>query len=122
VSPHQGPPAGIDQAPPDDVGQTGLVRLALLAVVGGALTGLIAGLFRLVLAWADVTRTDLLLWTRDAPLVRWVVPVVAAAVAVGLARLIVRFAPEASGSGVQRVEAAMRGELPVVARLRILPA
>jgi CIC family chloride channel protein len=122
VSPYQGPPAGIDQAPPDDVGQTGLVRLALLAVVGGALTGLIAGLFRLVLAWADVTRTDLLLWTRDAPLVRWVVPVVAAAVAVGLARLIVRFAPEASGSGVQRVEAAMRGELPVVARLRILPA
>ncbi|MBK9740998.1 MAG: ClC family H(+)/Cl(-) exchange transporter [Actinobacteria bacterium] len=111
----------VDVPPLDDSEPGGLVRLALLAVIGGALAGLVGGLFRWALVRADLLRADLQQWAGDEPAVRWLVPVLCAAIAVGLARLIVRWAPEASGSGVQRVEANMRGELDV-APLRILPA
>ncbi|MEZ5184839.1 MAG: ClC family H(+)/Cl(-) exchange transporter [Candidatus Nanopelagicales bacterium] len=110
-----------DAPPPDDSRPTGLWRLGLLAVVGGAITGAVGGLFRLSLVEADALRTDLVQWARSVPGLRWIVPVVLAAVAVAIARLIVRFVPEASGSGVQRVEANMRSEVPV-ASLWVLPA
>lgn len=107
--------------PPDDADQKGLVRLALVAAVGGALAGLVGSLFRLALVWADGLRGDVLDWTRDAPAVRWLIPVALAAVCVALARFIVRLVPEAAGSGVQRVEANMRQELGFPG-LRIIPA
>ncbi|MFN8173374.1 MAG: ClC family H(+)/Cl(-) exchange transporter [Candidatus Nanopelagicales bacterium] len=110
----------LDAPPADDPGLSGLVRLALLAVLGGAATGLVGGVFRRLLAEADVLRTDLLDWARDDVVARWVVPVVLVAVLVGLARYLVRLVPEAAGSGVQRVEAHIRGEVPA-ARGVVLP-
>ncbi len=98
------------------------MQLALLALLAGAITGVVGGPFRLALMHGEIWRPDLLDWTRDAPGVRWLIPVALAALAVALARLIVRWVPEASGSGVQRVEAAARDEIPLPARLRIIPA
>ena len=47
----------------------------------------------------------------EEPALRWAVPVLCAAAAVALARLVVRWVPDAGGSGVQRVEANMRSEI-----------
>jgi len=111
-----------DLPPDDDAHGSGLIRITLLALLAGAFAGLVGGLFRVALTEAERWRTSLLEWTREAPALRWLVPVALAAAAIALARLIVRWVPEASGSGVQRVEAAVRDEIPLASRLRILPA
>ncbi len=98
-----------------------IFTLALIAIVAGALTGLVGGLFRLSLMGANNVRTSVLDWTREEPALRWIVPVVLAGAAVAIARLIIRWVPEAAGSGVQRVEANMRAEIGF-ARFRVLPA
>lgn len=115
-------PADVSDYPPEDDGQfRGLIVLCVLAIVGGALTGLVGGLFRAALTAANHLRLMVEDWARAEPNLRWVVPVLLSAVAVGLARLAVRWVPQASGSGVQRVEATMRSEVRP-AGLRILPA
>ena len=121
---HTGDPAAAGESARDDGDPltSGLVRLTVLALIGGALTGLVGGLFRLALAGAELLRTDVLEWAREAPAVRWVLPVILAAGAAALARLIVRWDPDASGSGVQRVEAVVRGQLEPDRRLRLIPA
>ena len=111
-----------DAPPPDDAAPARLIRLVALALLGGALAGLVGGLFRRALVQADVWRTEMLEWSQGAPQTRWLVPVLVCAVAVALARLIVRWYPEASGSGVQRVEARIRNELPLRTRVGIIPA
>ena len=99
------PDAVQDAPPPDDSELAGLVRLAFLSVLGGAVTGVLGGAFRLVLIESWRLWEQFLLWARDLGGWRLLLPVVGAAVAVGLARLIVRWSPESAGSGVQRVEA-----------------
>lgn len=108
--------------PPEDDAHLGSIfTLALIAIVAGVITGIVGGLFRLTLVGADSVRTSLIDWAREAPEIRWIVPMVLAGVAVFIARLITRWVPEAAGSGVQRVEANMRDEIGF-ARLRVLPA
>jgi len=97
------------------------VRFALLAAVGGAITGLLGGLFRLSLRETAQFWDTFLLWARDAGGWRLLLPVIGAALAVAVARLTVRWSPEAAGSGVQRVEAMVRHQL-TAARLRVIPA
>ena len=89
---------------------TGLVRLALVALCAGAVTGVAGALFRLALMWADKTRLEVLAYSHQYPYLGWLIPVIAAAVCVAIARFLVRLEPLASGSGVQHVEAVMRGE------------
>lgn len=81
---------------------------------------MLGGTFRWLLTGVGSWRDEVLIWTRAAPALRWLVPVVLAAVAVAVARALVRLAPEASGSGVQRVEASIRGEVPTPAP-RVVP-
>jgi CIC family chloride channel protein len=89
----------------------GLIRLGLVALTAGALTGLAGGLFRLALTWADRTRLTVLAYSHaHYPYLGWLIPVIGAAVCVAIARFLVRLQPLASGSGVQRVEAVMRAE------------
>ncbi len=89
----------------------GLIRLGLVALAAGALTGVAGGVFRLALTWADQTRLSMLAFSHHHyPYLGWLIPVLGAAVCVGLARFLVRFQPLAGGSGVQHVEAVMRGE------------
>ena len=98
----------------------GLTRLVLLAAVVGVLTGVVGGTFRLLLVRAEQWRLRMVEAAGAEPNVRWLVPIVVAAGLVALARSLVRLAPEASGSGVQWLEAQMRGEVGP-ARLRVLP-
>jgi CIC family chloride channel protein len=113
-------PESLDAPPADDPGLSGLMRLTLLAIAGGAVTGLVGGAFRRMLGEAALLRTSLLEWARDDLALRWLVPVLLAGVLVAASRWLVRLVPEAAGSGVQRVEASIRGEVPP-ARGVILP-
>ncbi|MBL9175806.1 MAG: H(+)/Cl(-) exchange transporter ClcA [Verrucomicrobiales bacterium] len=87
-----------------------LLRLALLSVVVGAFTGAVATAFRLALAAADSLRTS---WMAS-PGSRAMGPMLAttatiAAAAAIAAWLVRRFAPNAAGSGIPQVEAAVSG-------------
>ena len=88
-----------------------LTRLGLAALVAGGAVGVVGAAFRLCLEAANRERDALIGWARQWPLVGWVVPVAVAALLVAVAAwLVQRFAPTAAGSGVQHVEAVMRGE------------
>jgi CIC family chloride channel protein len=98
----------------------GLLRLGLVAVLAGGLIGLLGGAFRLVLLHAADLRADLVSWSEAQGAWGFVFPVLAVALCAAAARALVRLAPEAGGSGVQRVEAVMRGE-ETPAGLRVIP-
>jgi CIC family chloride channel protein len=91
-------------------------RSRLLALAGsglavGALAGLVGSAFNFSLIAAERLRGSLLEWAHHYPSLGWFIPAVLAAAAAFVARWLVRrYAPEASGSGVQRVEAVIRGE------------
>ena len=90
-------------------------RSQLLALAGsglavGALAGLVGSAFNLALFAAERFRGSVLDWAHHYPGVGWLTPALVAAGATFVARWLVRrYAPEASGSGVQRVEAIIRG-------------
>ena len=76
----------------------------------GALAGLVGSAFNLALVAAEQFRGFLIDWAHRNPALGWLVPMFVAAGAAFVARWLVgRYAPEASGSGVQRVEAIIRG-------------
>ncbi|MCA9880655.1 MAG: ClC family H(+)/Cl(-) exchange transporter [Thermomicrobiales bacterium] len=106
--------------PPREQGRE-LAVLGCVAALSGVLTGLVGAAFQIFLLRAEAARATLLTWAHQWPLIGWVIPVGAAALAVGLAAwLVLRFAPLAAGSGVQHVEAVMRGEA-APAPLAVLP-
>lgn len=115
-------PADETPEPPEpDVAVRGWVLICVAAVVAGAAIGVVGGAFRWCLVAADRLRIDLVEWTHGLPGPSWLIPMAAAALGAGLAALIVRWVPLASGSGIPHVEAVYRGEarLPV---LLLLPA
>jgi CIC family chloride channel protein len=89
-----------------------VVRLAAASILAGVTIGLVGGAFRYLLVRADQLRDALVYQAHVWPHFGWLAPVVFAAVAAALARvLVIRFSPFAAGSGVQHVEAAMTGEM-----------
>jgi CIC family chloride channel protein len=89
-----------------------VIRISIASILTGILIGLIGGAFRYCLIVADARRDALIAWARAWPHVGWLAPVALGLVGAALARfLVVRFAPIAEGSGVQRVEAAFSGEV-----------
>jgi hypothetical protein len=72
---------------------------ALIAAVGAVLTGLLGGAFRVALAEPLGWWLRLLQWVRDRGDWRLALPIIGAAMTVGLGRLVVRWSPEAAGSG-----------------------
>jgi len=100
-------------APPRDDLEEDRSRLLALVASGlavGALAGLVGSAFNLALVAAEQFRGSLIDWAHRNPGLGWLVPVFVAAGAAFAARWLVgRYAPEASGSGVQRVEAIIRG-------------
>jgi CIC family chloride channel protein len=88
-----------------------VVRISVASLATGLLIGVVGGAFRLLLIKADALRNELVLWAHKWPYAGWLVPMAIGLVGAALARwLVVRFAPNAGGSGVQRVEAVFRGE------------
>lgn len=90
--------------------RNGLLRATLVAVVAGMLIGAIGAAFRLSLVQVQEWHLQAVHWAHAWPWVGWVLPVLIGAVGAGIARLCIRRQPLASGSGVQHVEAVMRGE------------
>ena len=87
-----------------------LLALAASGLAVGALAGLVGSAFNFSLVAAERFRGFLVDWAHRHPDVGWLAPVLVAAIAAFVARWLVgRYAPEASGSGVQRVEAIIRG-------------
>ena len=103
------------QSMKDDESQGGgsLLALALLALVAGALAGLVGGIFRLSLDQADRLRDAMIGWAHGREAVGFLFVIAACAAPTALAAWLVRrFSPHASGSGIPHVEAVLRGKLP----------
>jgi CIC family chloride channel protein len=104
TSPPVSPPAELEED------RSRLLALAGSGLAVGAIAGLVGSAFNYALVAAERLRGSLLDWAHHYPGVGWLVPVLLAAAAAFVARWLVRrYAPEASGSGVQRVEAIIRG-------------
>ena len=98
------------------------VRIAGASLLTGLMIGAVGGIFRLLLSKADDLRYALVIWAHAWPYLGWLVPVALGTLGAAAARLMVaRFAPEAEGSGVQRVEATFAGEVEPVLSPIILP-
>jgi CIC family chloride channel protein len=96
--------------------------LLLWSVVVGSCAGLAGGLFRLSIKGVHNTLGQLGHKASAAGLPDWLFPVASGALLVGGAVWLVRrFAPEASGSGVQEIEGSLDGSLPPIRWRRVLP-
>lgn len=86
----------------------------LTAAVVGAATGAVGGAFRLTLRQADEFRNSTINFSHAhfPSWASWLIPVALCAAGAGLAAWLARrFAPEAAGSGIPRVEAVLRSHL-----------
>lgn len=101
-------------------GATGLVGFVLAAAVVGALTGLTAGSFRILLTRLSAWRSDLAGWAHGSWWGLVVVVLVCTAATVTAAALVRRIEPQAEGSGIPHVEAVVAGRTEP-ARFRLLP-
>src|SRR5262245_25107198 len=106
---------------PSEPARTRPLGLAAAGLVVGAAAGLVGSAFHLALDHVDALRGTLVAWSRTTPWIGCLVLVALAAAMAFVARWLVRrFAPEAAGSGVQNVEAVVRGELQPTGA-RVLP-
>lgn len=92
--------------------KTRVIRLSVASLLAGLAIGYVGAAFRHLLRLADLLRNAMVLRLHAWPYIGWAVPVLVAAASAALARLmVIRFAPSAEGSGIQRVEAVVAGEL-----------
>jgi CIC family chloride channel protein len=96
-------------------------RMFPRAALVGFFAGIVASLFRAVLAGADALRGELIAWSQQFPLWGWILPIVFSLSGAVLSVLLVqRFAPEASGSGIPHLEAVLH-RLRTLNWRRVLP-
>lgn len=91
--------------------QSGLVMLAVCAVVAGTFGGVLGAFFRFALESADRWRNAFIGWAHSEHAPGFVIVLLAASAATALAARLVRRSPHAIGSGIPHVEAALNGEL-----------
>src|SRR5262249_3787032 len=85
-----------------------LLGLALLALVAGALAGLVGAIFRLTLAEADGVRNAFIAWAHGRAGLGFALVVTGCAAATAVAAgLVRRYSPQAHGSGIPHVEAVL---------------
>ena len=89
-----------------------VIRISAASLLTGLLIGVVGGTFRLLLNNSDDLRNVLVAWAHGWPYLGWLAPLALGTLGAVVARLmVVRIAPEAEGSGVQRVEAVFSGEV-----------
>src|SRR5580704_810370 len=89
-----------------------VLRISMASLLAGVLIGVVGGAFRYLLWVADRLRDALVLRAHAWTFTGWLAPVTLGLVGAALARFfVVRFAPHAAGSGIQRVEAVFSGEV-----------
>lgn len=106
-----------------DIINRNLLRLLVVAAIAGIAVGIVGGCFHWLLLHGQATFTQqIAYWKTNGflGLPGWVAASAIAGMSVGLARWLIRFAPSASGSGIQHVEAVIRGQASP-APLRALP-
>jgi chloride channel protein, CIC family len=89
-----------------------VIRISAASILTGTLIGLVGSAFRYCLIAVDSARDALIARAHAWPHFGWLAPLALGLAGAALARfLVVRFAPIDEGSGIQRVEAAYRGEV-----------
>lgn len=102
-------------------GDSGLIRLCVLAVVAGCVTGVLGGAFRWCLDHLTRWRLEMLDWSLGLGIPGWFVPVAVTATGAAFGAFVAKLVPVSAGSGIQHVEAVDRGETGP-APLRVIPA
>ncbi len=97
------------------------LRLIFFAFIVGIIAGLIGSVFRLTLSYIEGFRETIYEGAGSNGITSWLWPILFAIVGITVALFLVkRFAPEASGSGVQEIEGALDGIRPIRWQ-RVLP-
>src|SRR4029077_17695398 len=90
-----------------------LLVLAVLALIVGAVSGLVGALFLILLEWAEGFRDAVIVWAHSKAFAGLLVVSMACAPGTGLAAWLVRrYSPQASGSGIPHVEAVLNEDVP----------
>jgi chloride channel protein, CIC family len=98
-----------------------LALLTVLALVVGAISGIVVAVFILLLGQADQWRDALVAWAHaQGAQGFWLLLAVCAAAAGIAASLVRRLSPQSAGSGIPHVEAVLNGLLPQ-APFRMIP-
>jgi CIC family chloride channel protein len=93
--------------------RNGTLVLALLSLIVGVVSGLVCAIFRLMLERADALRGGLIALAHGEGALGLLLVIAGAAVATAVAATLVRrISPDAGGSGIPEVEAAIRGGEP----------
>ena len=96
-------------------------RILPRAALVGVAAGVVAVVFRALLAGGDALRGGLQTWAHSIPWIGWLFPMLfGAAGAAGAVFLVRQFAPETSGSGIPHLEAVLHRLRPMDWR-RVLP-
>ncbi len=96
-------------------------KLIFLAFIVGLLAGLVGSVFRLILTYIEKFRDGLFAGAGDSGIASWVLPILFGVIGITVALFLVkRYAPEASGSGVQEIEGAL-DDLRPLRWQRVLP-
>jgi len=96
-------------------------RLFPRAALVGLCAGVVAIIFRMLLAGADALRNTLITWSQQIPNIGWLLPILFGMVGAALSVLLVRYyAPETSGSGIPHLKATLH-RLRKLRWWRVLP-
>ena len=96
-------------------------KLLFYALLIGIIVGLVGAIFRIILSYIEVFRVNLYENAGNSDFMSWLWPILFAITGISIALYLVRkFAPEASGSGVQEIEGALDGLRPMRWK-RVLP-
>ncbi|MDA2892646.1 ClC family H(+)/Cl(-) exchange transporter [Mycolicibacterium sp. BiH015] len=98
-----------------------IALVCLAATVAGSIFGVVGAAFRWCLQAAEGVRAELVEWALRLPGPGWLIPIAAAAACATIAGLLVRWEPQAVGSGIPHVEAVFLGEARPP-RISVLPA
>ena len=97
------------------------LRLLFYAFLVGLIAGVVGSVFRLTLTYIEIYRDSLYADASNSGFISWLWPILFAVISISVALFLVKkFAPEASGSGVQEIEGALDGIRPMRWK-RVLP-